>query len=78
MNIIFILTCLIHILIWSIVLLGFLNKPADMETALLPDLLKKILAQQLLQKPLFALLDDLYHLRVFFDLKTIFSSSTEV
>ena len=39
-------------------LLGFLNKPADIETALLPDFLKKMLAPQLLQKPLFALVDE--------------------
>jgi len=57
---------------------GFLNNPADIETDLLPNLLKKILAPHLLQKPLLALEDDLNHLRFFFDLKTIFSSKTDV
>ena len=42
------------------------------------NLLKKMLAPQLWQKPLFAFFDDLNHLSVFIDLKKIFSSSTDV
>tara|TARA_B110000263_G_scaffold21115_1_gene16597 strand:+ start:3924 stop:4064 length:141 start_codon:yes stop_codon:yes gene_type:complete len=37
---------------------GFFNMPADNETALLPRVLKKILAPHSLQKPLLALTED--------------------
>ena len=57
---------------------GLFNKPADKEIALLPNLLKKILEPQFLQKPLEAFFEDLNHLRVFFDLKIIFSSKIDV
>ena len=47
---------------------GFLNNPADIWIALLPNLLKKTLEPHVLQKPLFALVEEINHLRVFLDL----------
>tara|TARA_Y100000741_G_scaffold194057_1_gene147586 strand:- start:431 stop:625 length:195 start_codon:yes stop_codon:yes gene_type:complete len=57
---------------------GFFIIPADKDIALLPDLLKNILAPHLLQNPLLAFEEELNHLSVFFDLKTIFSSKIDV
>jgi len=47
-------------------LIGLLNIPAAIEMFLAPIILKNKLAPHLLQKPLFALFDDLNHFKVLF------------